>query len=175
MYRCVYNGRRGFCKLMRSLVFTYRNTNEERRSAARSLLFSKFQSKNAAGVRDCFFLRCKLSSSSNRDPVADGDVSASIRREKDVKTIEKGQEGGAKRGSNAAKRSAAQKRRDWRRRDSVVKSFVMVDRGIRTKASAILSRALAATRKVDGRCTATTATMVEVYTLPWQFTEPRST
>lgn len=151
---------------MRSLVFTYRNTNEERRSAARSLLFSKFQSKNAAGVRDCFFLRCKLSSSSNRDPVADGDVSASIRREKDVKTIETGQEGGAKRGSNAAKRSAAQKRRDWRRRDSVVKSFVMVDRGIRTKASAILSRALAATRKVDGRCTATTATMVEVYTLP---------
>lgn len=98
--------------------------------------------------------------------MAGGDVSASIRREKGVKTIETGQEGGAKRGGNAAKRSAAQKRRDWRRRDSVVKSFVMVDRGIRTKASAILSRALAATRKVDGRCTATTATMVEVYTLP---------
>ena len=58
--------------------------------------------------------------------------------------------GGAKRRSDPAKCSATQKRRDWRRRDSIVGLFVTVDRGTRTKASAILSRALAATRKVDG-------------------------
>lgn len=98
-----------------------------------------------------------------RELVAWRRCSVPIHREKRlerVKTIETKQEGGAERGSEMF---AAQKRRDWRRRDSVVKLFVMVDRGTRTKASAILSRALAATRKVDGRCSAATTTMVEVY------------
>lgn len=64
----------------------------------------------------------------------------------------------------------AQKRRDWRRRNSVVKLFVMVDRGTRTKPSAILSRALAATRKVDGRCTAATVMVYSSLTI-----QPRTT
>lgn len=54
------------------------------------------------------------------------------------------------------RRRFPQKSRGERCRRDPVKQLVTVDRGARTKASAILSRAFAATRKVDGRrwCTA---------------------
>lgn len=80
-----------------------------------------------------------------------------IRHDGDERRRRKGHDGHDDRASNdrvsahGTSLGSLQKGRGERcRRDSAVQ-FVTVDRGARTKASAILSRALAATRKVDGR------------------------